>query len=126
MTIIGMDFGLQLKHPMPLFFLFLQLLFCQSFLSRISTFHTQKEREREGQRQHSTFKLFLTVSSMWADLLFHCLLSHRPQFVGMLQDVNHNLIDPRGRLLPRAYDVLGVPFYLVVRIIRQFSGLTGS
>nr|GMD86226.1 mRNA cap guanine-N7 methyltransferase 2 isoform X1 [Ipomoea batatas] len=33
---------------------------------------------------------------------------YRPQFVGMLQDVNHNLIDPRGRLLPRAYDVLGL------------------
>lgn len=25
----------------------------------------------------------------------------------MLQDAGHNIIDPRGRLLPRSYDVLG-------------------
>ncbi|VFQ80268.1 unnamed protein product [Cuscuta campestris] len=33
---------------------------------------------------------------------------YRAQFVGMLQDANHTLTDTRGRLLPRAYDVLGL------------------
>ncbi|CAH9098474.1 unnamed protein product [Cuscuta europaea] len=33
---------------------------------------------------------------------------YRAQFVGMLQDANHNITDSRGRLLPRAYDVLGL------------------
>ncbi|KAF3669566.1 mRNA cap guanine-N7 methyltransferase 2 [Capsicum annuum] len=33
---------------------------------------------------------------------------HRAQFLGMLQDAGHNFIDPRGRLLPRSYDILGL------------------
>lgn len=34
---------------------------------------------------------------------------NRAQFTSMLQDVAcHNLVDPRGRLLPRSYDVLGL------------------
>ncbi|CAN4115051.1 unnamed protein product [Withania somnifera] len=33
---------------------------------------------------------------------------NRAQFLGMLQDAGHNFIDPRGRLLPRTYDVLGL------------------
>ncbi|KAG5574830.1 hypothetical protein H5410_054964 [Solanum commersonii] len=33
---------------------------------------------------------------------------HRAQFLGMLQDAGHNFFDPRGRLLPRSYDVLGL------------------
>ncbi|CAH9110425.1 unnamed protein product [Cuscuta epithymum] len=33
---------------------------------------------------------------------------YRAQFVGMLQDANHNITDSRGRLLPKAYDVLGL------------------
>lgn len=33
---------------------------------------------------------------------------NRAQFLGMLQDAGHNFIDPRGRLLPRSYDVLGL------------------
>ncbi|TMW95103.1 hypothetical protein EJD97_009380 [Solanum chilense] len=33
---------------------------------------------------------------------------NRAQFLGMLQDAGHNFFDPRGRLLPRSYDVLGL------------------
>lgn len=33
---------------------------------------------------------------------------NRAQVLGMLQDAGHNIIDPRGRLLPRSYDVLGL------------------
>ncbi|XP_027104858.1 mRNA cap guanine-N7 methyltransferase 2 isoform X2 [Coffea eugenioides] len=33
---------------------------------------------------------------------------NRAQFAGMLQDSGHNFVDPRGRLLPRSYDVLGL------------------
>ncbi|KAJ8551456.1 hypothetical protein K7X08_021471 [Anisodus acutangulus] len=33
---------------------------------------------------------------------------NRAQFLGMLQDAGHNFIDPRGRLLPRSYDVLSL------------------
>ncbi|CAK9159609.1 unnamed protein product [Ilex paraguariensis] len=33
---------------------------------------------------------------------------NRAQFAGMLLDAGHNLVDPRGRLLPRSYDVLGL------------------
>lgn len=31
----------------------------------------------------------------------------RAQLAGMLVDAGHNLVDQRGRLLPRSYDVLG-------------------
>ncbi|CAI9773031.1 unnamed protein product [Fraxinus pennsylvanica] len=33
---------------------------------------------------------------------------NRAQFAGMLMDAGPNLVDPRGRLLPRSYDVLGL------------------
>ncbi|KAM7463838.1 hypothetical protein LguiA_031959 [Lonicera macranthoides] len=33
---------------------------------------------------------------------------NRAQFTAMLLDAGHNLVDPRGRLLPRSYDVLGL------------------
>ncbi|CAI9091249.1 OLC1v1026218C1 [Oldenlandia corymbosa var. corymbosa] len=33
---------------------------------------------------------------------------NRTQLAGMLQDFGHNLVDPRGRLLPRSFDVLGL------------------
>ncbi|XP_063943598.1 mRNA cap guanine-N7 methyltransferase 2 isoform X2 [Daucus carota subsp. sativus] len=33
---------------------------------------------------------------------------NRAQFAGMLVDGGHNLVDSRGRLLPRSYDVLGL------------------
>ncbi|KAG8380592.1 hypothetical protein BUALT_Bualt06G0031500 [Buddleja alternifolia] len=33
---------------------------------------------------------------------------NRGQLAGMLMDAGHNLVDPRGRLLPRSYDVLGL------------------
>lgn len=33
---------------------------------------------------------------------------NRAQFAGMLLDGGHNLVDTRGRLLPRSYDVLGL------------------
>lgn len=33
---------------------------------------------------------------------------NRAQFAGMLLDAGHNLVDPRGRLLARSYDVLGL------------------
>ncbi|XP_059665993.1 mRNA cap guanine-N7 methyltransferase 2 isoform X2 [Cornus florida] len=42
----------------------------------------------------------------------HCLVHFpsliRAQFAGMLLDAGLNLVDPRGRLLPRSYDVLGL------------------
>lgn len=34
-------------------------------------------------------------------------LLQRAQFAGMLLDAGLNIVDPRGRLLPRSYDVLG-------------------
>ncbi|KAG9144622.1 hypothetical protein Leryth_020232 [Lithospermum erythrorhizon] len=33
---------------------------------------------------------------------------NRAQFAGMLQDPAHSLVDPRGRLLPRSYDILSL------------------
>lgn len=33
---------------------------------------------------------------------------NRAQFAGMLLDAGHNLVDSRGRLLPRTYDILGL------------------
>ncbi|KAK6233876.1 hypothetical protein QUC31_006282 [Theobroma cacao] len=33
---------------------------------------------------------------------------NRPQFAGMMMNAGPNLVDPRGRLLPRSYDVLGL------------------
>ncbi|XP_075084535.1 mRNA cap guanine-N(7) methyltransferase 2 isoform X2 [Nicotiana tabacum] len=42
----------------------------------------------------------------------HCLVHFpsllRAQVLGILQDAGHSFIDPRGRLLPRSYDVLGL------------------
>lgn len=35
------------------------------------------------------------------------IVAQRALFVGMLMSSGPNLIDPRGRLLPRSYDVLG-------------------
>ncbi|KAE9465377.1 hypothetical protein C3L33_02716, partial [Rhododendron williamsianum] len=35
-------------------------------------------------------------------------LLQRAQFAGMLLDAGLNIVDPRGRLLPRSYDVLGL------------------
>ncbi|GER28932.1 mRNA cap guanine-N7 methyltransferase [Striga asiatica] len=32
----------------------------------------------------------------------------RAQLAGLLMDAGHNFVDPRGRLLPRSYDVLGL------------------
>lgn len=36
--------------------------------------------------------------------------AQRALFAGMLMSAGPNLIDPRGRLLPRSYDLLGVVF----------------
>lgn len=34
----------------------------------------------------------------------------RAQFAGMIMNSGPNLVDPRGRLLPRSFDVLGNAF----------------
>lgn len=53
----------------------------------------------------------------------------RAQLAGMLMDAGHNLVDQRGRLLPRSYDVLGdsslhTTHYCigVVMFVFQYSG----
>uniref|UniRef100_A0A166DQD7 mRNA (guanine-N(7))-methyltransferase n=1 Tax=Daucus carota subsp. sativus TaxID=79200 RepID=A0A166DQD7_DAUCS len=43
-----------------------------------------------------------------ADFFTTLFRSQRAQFAGMLVDGGHNLVDSRGRLLPRSYDVLGL------------------
>lgn len=42
-----------------------------------------------------------------ADSFATLFRSQRAQFAGMLLDGGHNLVDSRGRLLARSYDVLG-------------------
>ena len=41
------------------------------------------------------------------DFCFLIFWLPRALFAGMLLDAVPNLVDPRGRLLPRSYDVLG-------------------
>lgn len=51
----------------------------------------------------------------WVNLIIHSpylVVAKRAQFTGMLMNSGPNLVDPRGRLLPRSYDVLGDAFTL--------------
>lgn len=49
-------------------------------------------------------------------LIFPCcfIVAWRAQFAGMLLNSGPNLVDPRGRLLPRSYDVLGNSFIVLI------------
>lgn len=64
--------------------------------------------------------VFFIVSS--AFLYMHCWFLlfplQRTQFAGMIMNAGLNLVDPRGRLLPRSYDVLGVAFNLFSQKLR--------
>lgn len=40
----------------------------------------------------------------------YLMVAIRAQFAGMLTNSGPNLVDPRGRLLPRSYDILGDAF----------------
>jgi hypothetical protein len=64
---------------------------------------------------HFKFTLCYVFCHCCWNLIIHSpylVLPKRAQFAGMLMNSGPNLVDPRGRLLPRSYDVLGDAFTL--------------
>lgn len=60
---------------------------------------------------------FITLCIEMLTSLSPFTLLQRAQFASMLLDAGLNIVDPRGRLLPRSYDILGdVSQYLSVLV----------
>lgn len=66
----------------------------------------------DSQSHTTSFIVFLLLLSK---VVLHCWcfspLLVRAQFASLLMNAGPNFVDPRGKLLPRAFDLLGKPFH---------------